>query len=114
MPNYGLHKYGTFQYGRYQLVGSGGKGSIGPHVQYRMRIRPSQGVPTTFIDMHHIRMSIPGDGHRIRLRADGGDWVYAEKARIDANASKIRIRAVGSNGEPSPWVFGERGNLTNP
>lgn len=113
MPKYGLHRYGTFQYGHYQLVGGGGQ-SLGPHVRYRIRMIDHDGKKSPMLMLHRDRLAMPGDVTQSRIRANGGDWARTQNATIEDRTPKVRIRSIHSTGSFSDWVLGERGNLTNP
>lgn len=114
MPEYGRHKYGTFRYGRYQLVGGGGSNSMGPHVQYRMRFWDRDGHKSAFVRMHEERLSLPAGIETSRIRANNGEWVYTQNAIVQEYAAKVRIRSIDTQGTPGEWVLGERGQLTQP
>lgn len=115
MPKYGLHRYGTFRYGKYQLVGGGGSGqSLGPHVRYRIRLIEHNGTKSPVLTLHADRLAMPGNIAQSRIRANGGEWARTQNATIADRTPKVRIRSIPSTGAFSDWVLGERGNLTNP
>lgn len=111
MPKYGLSKYSTFKYGRYKLVSNDGGLTLSQHVRYRIRTHPASGSPSPFITMYRDTIGLPSDV-QTRIRASNGEWVYTQRAVINDDAFRIRIRAVNQNGEASPWAYGERGNLS--
>lgn len=113
MPQYGLHRYGLFKYGKYHLsAGGSGGAAIGPHIRYRIRSIDNDGKKTQFIEMHAVRLSIPSrEVVRTRIRATGGKWVRTENAKIYKQTPKVRIRSIGKDGHISPWVFGDTGRM---
>jgi hypothetical protein len=113
VPTYGRHQYGRFKYGKYILVrGGGGGAALGPYAQYRIRTISSDGSKSEFLIPAQERVSIPSKGLvRTRIRANDGEWVTTQNETILADAVKVRIRSVSSNGTKSEWVYGVRGSL---
>lgn len=114
MPQYGQHRFGRFQYGRYLLSGGGGDSvSIGPHIQYRVRTINSMGAYSDFLVMHRDRVSIPSiERVTTRIRSDKTEWLYAMNESIQGRETvKVRIRSISPEGIPSEWVFGDKGEL---
>lgn len=114
MPNYGVNKYGRFQYGKYTLSsgGSAGDHTLGPHIRYRIRTISHNGDRSDFLTMCESRVSIKSkEAVSTRIRANNGEWVYAQNAVIKKDAVKVRIRSVSKAGKESEWIYGDRGNL---
>jgi hypothetical protein len=115
MPNYGLHKYGRFKYGKY-VLSSGGDGeeshTLGPHVRYRIRTIPHNGRASEFLTMCEDRVSIRSkEVVRTRIRANGGEWITTQNEIINNDVAKVRIRSIEKDGGMTQWVYGDRGNL---
>jgi len=114
MPKYGLHKYGRFQYGKYNLTGGGGSDGfeLGPHVRYRIRTRSPKGDISEFLTMYQDRLSIQSKYiPKIRIRASNGEWVYPQSLSIAKEVSAVRIRSIESDGGTTEWVYSNRGSL---
>lgn len=111
MPQYGTFRYGQIgKYGRYKLSTTDGR-AIGPHVAYRIRLIDSERKRGEYITMQRDRVSLPTEASRIRIRANKDEWVYTQTDEINADAYRVRIRSLSSDGGISEWVYGERANL---
>jgi hypothetical protein len=120
MPKYGLHRYGQFKYGKYQLSSSGGRGQnfiLGPHVRYRMRHIKHDGTYTEYLTMCKDRMEITGNHPYIRIRGLDADenpyeWTYTQQEVVNKDVFKVRMRSIDSKGNPTEWVYSDKGTLS--
>lgn len=112
MPEYGRHQYGRIQYGKYKLVSDGSGSGLGPHVSYRIRTISHDGKTSDYLTMCRDRISIPS-AHKVRtrLRTNDEEWVYTQNETIQADAVKVRIRSIESDGGMSEWIYADRGHL---
>lgn len=110
MSEYGRNQYGRFKYGKYNLVS--GSGELGPHVQYRIRTIATDSQPSEYLMMGFSRISIPSTQNtKVRIRANGADWVYTQSVVITGNPPKTRVRSIENDGGQSEWVQLDRANL---
>lgn len=112
MPKYGQFRYGRIgRYGKYDITTTHSK-AIGDYVQYRMRVRNANGE-SEYLTMFQERVSIPSETtvSKVRIRANGGEWVHTQSDTIDKETFAVRIRTIGSNGQLSEWVESNKGNL---
>jgi hypothetical protein len=102
MPRYSQFRYGEARYGRYEII-LGGNTPLQSIRQYRLRTIDSEkneSRPITHISADIIGVSGPA---KVRVRTNGGKWVYSQSADIAGSSLKIRARIV-SNGEGGPWI----------
>lgn len=92
MPRYALHRYGTFRYGDYPLIGRRGKMEIAPGLRMRQVKSP---VWTT-----NQKQEIEKETSKVRIRTDGA-WVVGEHIELEALTRKVRVRMPGGQ-----WVIG--------
>lgn len=92
MPHFGRHQYGRFQYGKYTLHTKGNGLQVSDAIRLRML--------SSALRIRTDKVTMNGEPARLRMRAQNGEWVYAQEASIQGETFKVRIRTLGS----SEWV----------
>lgn len=107
-----MFQYGEIeQYGKYILSTTDGQ-AIGEHVTYKIRTHSKENGTSDWVRMSEDRIYLSDQYPlNIRIRAGKGDWVYSQTERINNLTHQVRIRGISKDGDISPWVRSESGEL---
>lgn len=111
MSKYGKAKYGTNKYGRYEIEVPAGI-PLSQITRYRLRTIDSKKQYSRPIVNTNVEFPTNGPV-RVRIRTNNGSWVTHQTISLPGEKTRIRIKAVSSNGEESRWVESVVGTIRN-